>query len=74
VSRDVIDRKAGVLGKPVRHSLSPAMHNAGFRATGLTGWQYTAIECDEPELAGLVAGLGPEWVGLSLTMHSNTWR
>jgi len=25
----------GVLGKPVSHSVSPAMHNAAFRATGL---------------------------------------
>jgi shikimate dehydrogenase len=61
-------RKAGVLGKPVRHSLSPAMHSAGYRATGLSDWQYTATECDEDGLADLVAGLGPEWVGLSLTM------
>jgi shikimate dehydrogenase len=68
VSSDVIMRKAGVLGKPVRHSLSPAMHSAGYRATGLTDWQYTATECDEDGLADLVAGLGPEWAGLSLTM------
>ena len=25
-------------------------------------------ECNEPELAGFVAGLGPDWAGLSLTM------
>lgn len=61
-------RRAAVLGKPVAHSRSPAIHNAGYAAAGLTGWSYTAIECAEPELAGLVAGLGPEWAGLSLTM------
>jgi shikimate dehydrogenase len=44
------------------------MHSAGYRAAGLTGWQYTATECDEDELAGFVSGLGPEWIGLSLTM------
>lgn len=57
-----------MLGKPVAHSLSPVIHNAGYAAAGLTGWSYTAIECAEAELADLVAGLGPEWAGLSLTM------
>jgi shikimate dehydrogenase len=33
----------GVLGYPVRHSLSPAMHNAAFRALGLN-WVYLAFE------------------------------
>src|SRR4051794_12024639 len=63
-----MSRRAAVLGKPVAHSLSPVIHNAGYAAAGLTGWSYTAVECAESELAGLVAGLGPEWAGLSLTM------
>lgn len=57
-----------MLGKPVAHSLSPVIHNAGYAAAGLSGWSYVAIECAEAELPGLVAGLGPEWAGLSLTM------
>jgi shikimate dehydrogenase len=61
-------RRAAVLGKPVAHSLSPVIHNAGYAAAGLAGWSYVAIECAEAELPGLVAGLGPEWAGLSLTM------
>ncbi|HEX5596315.1 MAG TPA: shikimate dehydrogenase [Micromonosporaceae bacterium] len=61
-------RRAAVLGKPIAHSLSPVLHNAGYAAAGLTGWSYTAIECAEAELPDLVAGLGPEWAGLSLTM------
>ncbi|SNT65951.1 shikimate dehydrogenase [Asanoa hainanensis] len=44
------------------------IHNAGYAALGLTDWSYTAIECDEAGLPSLVAGLGPEWAGLSLTM------
>lgn len=59
---------AAVLGKPVSHSLSPVIHRAGYAAAGLSGWSYQAIECDEDELAGFVAGLGPDWAGLSLTM------
>ncbi|WP_433048357.1 shikimate dehydrogenase [Dactylosporangium sp. CS-033363] len=60
--------RAAVLGKPVGHSRSPAIHNAGYTAAGLTDWTYNAIECDEEGLAGLVGSLGPEWAGLSLTM------
>ncbi|GLY07486.1 MULTISPECIES: shikimate dehydrogenase [Actinoplanes] len=61
-------RKAAVCGKPIAHSLSPVIHQAGFAASGLSGWTYEAIECAESELPDLVAGLGPEWAGLSLTM------
>jgi shikimate dehydrogenase len=61
-------RRAAVLGKPIAHSLSPVIHNAGYAAAGLTSWSYEAHECGEAELAGLVAGLGPQWAGLSLTM------
>jgi shikimate dehydrogenase len=65
---DTPSRRAAVLGKPIAHSLSPVIHNAGFAAAGLTGWSYVAIECAEAELAALIDGLGPEWAGLSLTM------
>ncbi|MBN1173454.1 MAG: shikimate dehydrogenase [Micromonosporaceae bacterium] len=61
-------RRAAVLGKPISHSLSPVIHTAGYVAAGLTGWSYTAYECAEHELASLVASLGPQWAGLSLTM------
>ncbi|MEV4312194.1 shikimate dehydrogenase [Actinocrispum sp. NPDC049592] len=60
--------RAGVVGKPIAHSLSPVLHGAAFAALGLTGWTYERIEADEAELPGLVAGLGPEWAGLSVTM------
>jgi shikimate dehydrogenase len=61
-------RRAAVVGRPVGHSLSPVLHTAGYAAAGLTGWAYTAVECAGPELPGLVAALGPEWAGLSVTM------
>jgi len=61
-------RRAAVLGSPVAHSLSPALHSAAYREVGLTGWSYTAIECDEQGLPGLLDSLGPDWAGLSLTM------
>lgn len=64
----VAARRAAVLGKPIAHSLSPVIHNAGYAAAGLTGWSYVAIECAESELPDRMAGFGPEWAGLSLTM------
>jgi shikimate dehydrogenase len=60
--------RAAVLGQPVGHSRSPAIHNAGYTAAGLSGWTYTAIECGEADLPGLIGSLGPEWAGFSLTM------
>jgi shikimate-5-dehydrogenase len=60
--------RAAVLGRPVGHSLSPAIHNAGYGAAGLEGWWYGARDCGEADLTGFVAGLGAEWAGLSLTM------
>ena len=61
-------RKAAVLGSPIAHSRSPQLHLAAYRALGLDGWTYDRIECTADELPGLVAGFGPEWVGVSVTM------
>jgi shikimate-5-dehydrogenase len=60
--------RAAVLGSPIAHSLSPALHRAAYAELGFDDWTYEAIECDEAALAGLVAGCGQEWAGLSLTM------
>ena len=44
---------AAVIGQPVRHSLSPALHNAAFAALGLP-WAYVAFEvADEHQGRGL---------------------
>ena len=61
-------RRAAVLGSPIKHSLSPVLHGAAYRALGLHGWHYDMIECDEPGLPPLIDRMGPEWAGLSLTM------
>jgi len=68
VAVTVPPRRAAVLGSPISHSLSPVLHGAAYEALGLDGWRYDAYECDEAGLRGFVAGLGPEWAGLSLTM------
>lgn len=61
-------RRAAVLGSPIAHSRSPQLHLAAYRALGLQDWTYERIECGAEELPALVAGLGPEWVGVSVTM------
>lgn len=68
VAADRPSHRAAVLGSPVAHSLSPLLHNAGYAALGLSGWQYTYAEVTEPELVGFVRGLDESWRGLSLTM------
>jgi shikimate dehydrogenase len=60
--------RAAVLGSPIAHSLSPVLHTAAYAAAGLDGWAYTAIECDEAALPGLIASFDSRWAGLSLTM------
>jgi shikimate dehydrogenase len=36
--------RVGIIGFPLSHTLSPAMHNAAFRALGMTDWFYDAME------------------------------
>ncbi|KQY44080.1 shikimate dehydrogenase [Cellulomonas sp. Root137] len=60
--------RAAVLGHPVAHSLSPALHRAAYAALGLTDWRYDAVDVTEAELEAFVRGLDDSWAGLSLTM------
>ncbi|MBI1350753.1 MAG: shikimate dehydrogenase [Actinomycetales bacterium] len=59
--------RAAVLGSPIAHSLSPALHRAAYRALGLA-WTYDAIDVDEAALPAFLDGLDDTWAGLSLTM------
>jgi shikimate dehydrogenase len=44
-----------VLGSPVAHSASPAMHNAAFQKLGLN-WCYVAFEVDPMNLSAAIQG------------------
>lgn len=59
--------RAAVLGSPIAHSLSPALHRAAYAELGLD-WTYDAIEVTEGGLAAHLAELDDNWAGLSLTM------
>ena len=60
-------RRCAVLGSPIAHSLSPALHRAAYAELGLP-WEYDAREVREGELAAFLDGLDARWRGLSLTM------
>ena len=60
-------RVAAVIGSPVGHSLSPAIHAAGFRSTGVD-WMFVAFEVapggaagalDAMRVLGIAAPRGP---------------
>ena len=60
-------RRCAVLGSPIEHSLSPALHRAAYAHLGLN-WIYDRVEVNEEQLAAFVCGLDTSWRGLSLTM------
>jgi len=69
-----------VWGDPIDHSLSPVLHSAAYRRLGFD-WSYGRRRVDEDSFAGELAGLGPEFRGLSCTMplkaaayRAATWR
>lgn len=60
----------GVIGNPVRHSLSPVLHNAAFSATGLNA-VYLAFEAEEIE--GCIKGIKALGInGASVTIPFKT--
>jgi shikimate dehydrogenase len=61
-------RLCAVLGSPIRHSASPAMHNAAFAALGLN-WRYLAFEVDPKNLRAAIEGArAMNFAGLNLTV------
>ncbi len=56
-----------MLGSPIAHSKSPAIHAAAYEVLGLD-WRYGREELQAAELEAFLASRGPEWRGFSLTM------
>jgi shikimate dehydrogenase len=62
-------KRLGVLGWPVAHSRSPAMHRAAFAALGLEGWSYELLPVEPEQFAERVRGLrGAGFVGANVTV------
>jgi shikimate dehydrogenase len=65
-------RTAGVIGWPVSHSLSPAIHNAAFASLGLD-WVYVSLPVPPGSLAQALAGLPAlGFAGANVTMPHKT--
>ena len=65
-------RVAGVIGDPVRHSLSPVLHNTAYRELGLD-WVYVAFEVPDGQTAAALAAMRALGLaGLSVTMPHKT--
>jgi shikimate dehydrogenase len=58
----------GVIGDPIGHTLSPAMHNAAFAALGLD-WVYVPCHVLPKDMGGAVAAVRAlSWRGLNITV------
>lgn len=65
---DASTRYCAVFGFPVRHSASPAMHNAGLAALKLN-WRYLAFPVPPEQLREALAGAAAmRFVGVNLTV------
>ena len=62
-------KRTGVLGYPIGHSLSPQLHNAGYRALRLHSWHYQRLPVPPELLVELVRAL-PQlgFVGVNVTV------
>ncbi|MBI4410367.1 MAG: shikimate dehydrogenase [Gemmatimonadetes bacterium] len=60
-------RLFALLGDPIAHSLSPALQNAAFRASGLDA-VYLALRCTAETLPGLLRGIALAGGGGNITV------
>jgi shikimate dehydrogenase len=42
-----------LIGHPVQHSLSPAIHHAAYEVLGLQGHRYVAVDCPDEDAVGV---------------------
>ncbi|MEM1409334.1 MAG: shikimate dehydrogenase, partial [Pseudomonadota bacterium] len=64
--------RAGVLGHPIAHSLSPRIHGAWFDTLGIEGI-YEAVDAPPEEFPDVVKRLADEgWQGVNVTIPHKT--
>ena len=61
-------KRVGIIGYPLGHSVSPAMHNAAFEKLGLE-WEYLPFEIKPEDLAEAIKDLrDPKTAGFNVTV------
>ena len=59
--------RIGVVGHPIKHSLSAAMHNAVFKATRM-GYKYDAFDVAPEDLCKFIEICKEDFIGLNVTL------
>jgi shikimate dehydrogenase len=68
-------KRVGLIGWPVSHSVSPAIHNAAFAALGMSDWAYDLQPVPPDVLRGSLKALKEEggYIGVNVTVpHKQT--
>jgi shikimate dehydrogenase len=64
---DRAQERVGLIGWPVEHSLSPAMHDAAFAALGLD-WRYELLPTRDDRVAARLEHVRHEYRGVNVTV------
>ena len=67
----MVNARLAVLGSPIEHSKSPAIHAAAYEHLGLD-WDYARYDIEQGALAGFLALRDDSWRGFSVTMPLKT--
>jgi len=59
-------KKIGLIGWPIAHSLSPNIHNAGFKAEGLS-YEYDLVPIEPTNFGETIGNVLNEYEGLNVT-------
>ena len=61
-------KKFGIIGRPIKHSLSPVLHNYWFKKYGLNA-SYTTIEAEDKDLENVIKKIREnELTGINVTL------
>ena len=61
-------KKFGIIGRPIKHSLSPVLHNYWFKKYGLNA-SYTTIEAEDKDLEDIIEKIREnELTGINVTL------
>ena len=74
--REITDQTAiyGVVGSPLTHSVSPAMHNAAFRAAGVDAVYLPMVASSAEDFTIFATALGVQGVSITIPYKVDSVR